>query len=246
MKAFVSHKGNTLLIVLLWALFMAGCRDRTTGQTTASETTSTITAKNLLLDISKDNLGDLDWINTPGNIELSNGTLSVTAKSQTDFFINPEDMKASASAPLLFKEVSGDFVAIAKVRPDLSSQWNAAALMVILDETNWIKFGFENSDATGPGIVSVVTRETSDDANGPVLKNIESIWLKLLRKGDNYSMHWSYDGSKYFMARLAAMPERDSIMVGIEAQCPDGTEAVHRFEHFSIEAITVEDIRKGE
>ncbi|MGB5237681.1 MAG: hypothetical protein WBN59_08615, partial [Flavobacteriaceae bacterium] len=69
MKAFVSHKGNTLLIVLLWALFMAGCRDRTTGQTTASETTSTITAKNLLLDISKDNLGDLDWINTPGNIE---------------------------------------------------------------------------------------------------------------------------------------------------------------------------------
>ncbi len=244
LSIYKSFKGAAVLL-FFWTLVL-GCREHGSQRAESDETTPYIAAKNLLSNISNNNLGDLLWLNAPEKFDLLEGTLVITAKSQTDFFINPADLNVSASAPLLYKEVAGDFVALAKVTPDLSSQWNAAALMVFLNDTNWIKFGFENSDATGPGIVSVVTRETSDDANGPILKNVESIWLKLVRKDHNYSMHWSYNGSDYKMARLAAMPEADSIKVGIEAQCPDGPGALHRFDHFSIEAITVEDIRKGE
>ena len=246
MKYKNPFKELILPLLFFWFLLFSGCREHRSGGVESGQTTPYTAAKNLLSDISKNDLGGLKWLNAPEKFELLEGTIIITAKSQTDFFINPVDLNKSASAPLLYKEVAGDFVAVARVTPDMSSQWNAAALMVLLNDRNWIKFGFENSDATGPGIVTVITRETSDDANGPILNNVDNIWLKLVRKGHNYSMHWSYNGSDYNIARLAAMPETDSIKVGIEAQCPDGSEAKHRFDHFSIEAITVEDIRKGE
>lgn len=74
--------------------------------------------------------------------------------------------------------MKGDFVATALVQPDFSSQWNAVALMVHIDDKNWIKFAFENSDATGPSIVSVVTKEVSDDANGMVISQDRSHQLQ--------------------------------------------------------------------
>ncbi|MEN8790097.1 MAG: DUF1349 domain-containing protein [Flavobacteriaceae bacterium] len=235
-----------LLLVSSLPLFITGCRDQGRGYKDTIESDRPTAAKNLLSGISNDNVGELKWINPPEKFELHDGTLTITAENETDFFINPVDLTSTASAHLLYKKISGDFVAITAVKPDMSSQWNAAALMAVIDDTHWIKFGFENSDATGPGIVTVVTKNTSDDANGPILKNTDRIWLKLVRKDHNFSMHWSYDGNSYYMARLAAMPEADSVIVGIEAQCPVGSEAVHSFEHFSIEPVRVEDIRKGE
>ena len=201
---------------------------------------------NILSEISGGDLNGLTWLNKPEKYEIQNNSIIITAPENSDFFIDPEDHKSTATAPVLYREVAGDFIAVTKVTPDLTSQWNAAALLVFLDDFNWIKFGFENSDATGPGIVSVITRETSDDANGAILNDAASLWLKLVRKGDNYSMHWSLNGKEYKMARLAAMPSVDTVKLGIEAQCPAGSQAIHRFDYFSIESTTVKALRAGE
>lgn len=202
--------------------------------------------QNILAGISKEHMGGLQWVNEPAEYSIRNGELFVTATKGTDFFINPEDLSNSASAALLFKEVTGDFVAIACVSPDMSSVWNAGGLLVLIDDDNWIKFVFEYSDATGPSVVTVTTRGISDDANGERLTDHSKIWLKLARKGNNYAMHWSEDGIKYKMARLSAMSPAGLIKIGLEAQCPVGESARHSFQHFSIESKTVQDLRKGE
>ncbi len=202
-------------------------------------------SQNIFIKISRDSLEGFKWLNAPESYKIDKDYLLVTATENSDFFINPVDLSSSDSAPFFYREVSGDFVAITKVSPDLSSKWNAATFMVIIDPDNWIKFGFENSDATGPSIVSVVTRGTSDDANGVILKNTASVWLKLIRRDNNYAMHWSMDGIKYHMARLAAMPAADSVKLGLEAQCPIGEKAVHKFEYLGIKSETVEDLRTG-
>lgn len=201
---------------------------------------------NVLVKLNKENLGEYSWMNAPKEYSLTEEGLSVKAEQGTDFFINPEDLTAAANAPFLFREVEGDFVAITRVTPNFDSVWNACALMVYLDASNWIKFAFENSDASGPGIVSVVTRGVSDDANGAVLNEYEALWLKLVRKGNIYALHWSADGKDYKMARLSAMPDQKTVKVGIEAQCPSQGPAVHLFTFFSLENKTVEDLRKGE
>ena len=200
----------------------------------------------MLANITIGNLGDFKWLNEPKSFQIENGTLKVVAKKETDFFNNPEDMEKVSTAPLLFKEINGDFVAKALVRPDFTSLWNAVALMVHIDNDNWIKFAFENSDATGKSIVSVVTKNVSDDANGVILNDQDQIWLKLVRKGNIFSMLWSINGRDFKMARLSAMPKIDSVKIGIEFQSPVGESAAHRIEYFEIEKITVKDLRKGE
>lgn len=187
----------------------------------------------------------LDWMNLDKARKQQSQTLRITAEKGTDFFIDPENGKSTATAPVLYKEVKGDFTAIAKVRPDFSAQWNACALMVLIDEVNWIKLAFENSDATGPSVVSVVTRKVSDDANGAIMADHRELWLKLVRKGDVYGMFWSDDGTDFRMVRIARMPASDQVKVGLEAQCPVGDRAEHEWLFFSVENKTVADLRKG-
>ena len=204
-----------------------------------------VPANNLLSDLSGMDMGELQWMYEPESFSFENGRLQVIAEKGTDFFNNPADSTITSTAPLLYKSISGDFVAKALVQPDFSSMWNATALMVHINNENWIKFAFENSDATGPTIVSVVTKGVSDDANGVILMDQDQVWLKLVRKGNTYSMLWSSDEKAYKMARLTTLPVVDSVKIGIEMQCPVGESATHEIIYFGIEERTVQDLRKG-
>ncbi|GAB5555298.1 MAG: hypothetical protein Sapg2KO_48890 [Saprospiraceae bacterium] len=198
---------------------------------------------NVAYNLTEDLISELDWMNMPDEFVLENGSLKIAAIKETDFFINPEDSSNSSSAPFLYETIEGDFLAKALVQPDFSEQWNAVALMVHLDSLNWIKFAFENSDATGPSIVSVVTKGTSDDANGFILTGSQKVWLAIAKKENVYAMHWSLDNEKYHMARLTAMPRQPSVKIGIEAQSPVGEKATHQIHFFEVEEITVDYLR---
>lgn len=201
---------------------------------------------NLLAGLSSGDLSGFQFMNPPESVQFLAHGIRVRAEKGTDFFVNPEDGSVQASAPFLYREVEGDFVATALVKPDFSSTWNACALMAYADSTHWIKFAFENSDATGKSIVTVVTDGISDDANGVILDRHESIWLKLIRKGDQYAMHWSEDGKEFVMARISTLPGNQSIRVGLEAQSPLGPAADHTFLFLDIEQVTVSNLRLGQ
>ena len=182
-------------------------------------------------------------MNEPSSFDVQDGSLQITVAKGTDFFNNPEDSSVVESAPFLYQEVAGDFVAKAVVQPDFSAQWNALSMMVYLDSLNWIKFAFENSDATGPSIVTVVTKGTSDDANGVILDSTSTVWLAIARKANIYSMHWSTDGDTYQMARLTSMRSHQSVKIGVEAQSPVGDSAAHQVHYFELVEKTVENLR---
>lgn len=236
---------NRMISVFIGLILLLSCKEPQQNTRSEIPVNEAALSENLILQFGQDSINGFKWLNAPKHYVIENDYLLVTAPKNSDFFINPVDLSSSASAPFLYREISGDFVAISKVSPDLSSKWNAAAFMVMINSENWIKFAFENSDATGPSIVSVVTKGTSDDANGAILNNTRAVWLKITRKGNNYAMHWSVDGLKYHMARLSAMPKADTVKLGLEAQCPVGVEALHRFDYLSIKSQTVEDLRTG-
>ena len=145
---------------------------------------------NLLENITKQNLQGFAWMNAPETFQFAEDSLIVTTGEKTDFFNNPENNEIKANAPFLYKEISGNFVATALVKPDFSNIWNACSIVIHIDPMHWIKLAFENSDATGKSIVTVVTNGMSDDANGAVLTNEDSVWLKLIKKGNVYALHW--------------------------------------------------------
>ena len=229
-----------LLVVLI--LIQVGCNPPANQPAPQSEAMPNSPMPN----ITPEKLAAFRWLNQPKSFETANGILKVTAGKETDFFNNPEDNKVTSTAPVLFREMTGNFVATALVKPDFSSLWNATGLMVHIDNNNWIKFGFENSDATGRGIVSVVTRNLSDDTNGVTLADQDRIWLKLIRRDNIYSMLWSKDGKDFKMARLSTLPAADTVKIGVEFQSPVGDSAVHELRYFEVVETTVKDLRKGE
>ena len=234
-----------IAILSILTLFQTSCN--TTNKKSNPEVVEKEQVQNnMLTTISSDNLGDFKWFNKPQSFEIKDGILHVIAEKETDFFNNPEDGKKIATAPLLYNEVDGDFVAKVLVRPDFSSLWNAVALMVHMDNDNWIKFAFENSDATGKSIVTVVTKNLSDDTNGVILNDQDAVWLKMVRKNNIFSMLWSKNGKDFKMARLTTMKKVDSVKIGLEFQSPVGESATHYVDYFGIEKTTVKNLRKGE
>jgi len=186
---------------------------------------------------------DFLMVNEPISGSYVHQYLEMEVGKGTDFFADPQDSTSIATAPFIYEEVTGDFVAKAYVRPDFGGTWNAVSLMAFQDRDHWIKFAFEESDATGPSVVTVVTRGVSDDANGAFFRESRALWLKLVRKGNVYAMHWSPDDQHYYMARLAAMPAADTVRVGVSFQCPVDSTANHDLIYYHLEQRTVADLR---
>ncbi len=146
------------------------------------------------------------------------------------------------SAPYLWMPVSGDFVARAHVRPAFDTTYDAGAIMVRQDAGHWAKLCFESTDFGTKAAVSVVTRLTSDDANGVDL-TVESLWLQVARHV--FGMHYSLDGVSWRMVRLFNLKLSEKVRVGLVAQCPIGPGTSVDFLSFSVEPYALQDIRAG-
>lgn len=188
------------------------------------------------------------WL-SESSVEVEGNEVRIYAPGHTDYFNNPipengKLMVPQGNAPFYYKDVTGDFVFKAKVIPEHKTTYDAACLMLIQDQMVWVKAAFEMSDFGTTPVVSVVTNQVSDDANGCNIEGGE-LWLQLTRKGNNVAVHYSLDGENYYMVRVCALPLNETVMVGLEAQCPMGEGAYRRYQDVSLEMVTVDDLRAG-
>jgi len=189
------------------------------------------------------------WLNE-SNIDIKDGSVTIDAPAETDWFVNPlpTDGKMSppvANAPFFYTEVEGDFVFEAKVTPFHESVYDACALMVIENDRLWAKAAFEKTDFGTKAAVCVVTDGVSDDCNGADI-DADQVRLRLLRKGNVFSVLYSKDGRNYRMVRLFTLNVPSRVKVGLEAQSPAGKGGKRLFEEISLEARSVKDPRAGE
>ncbi len=179
----------------------------------------------------------------------SNNIITLAAKEKTDFFVgynvDTNEIERRRNAPFLFQDVTGNFVATVKVSVDFKYTYDSGVLMVMDNENLWSKLCFEETDFGTLAIVSVVTERFSDDANGVNIEN-NFVYLKAVRVGNNLSFHYSLDGKLYNMVRFFNMPFAETIHVGLVTQSPYGKGTTATFEDFSIENITVSNIRQGQ
>ncbi|ABX41809.1 DUF1349 domain-containing protein [Lachnoclostridium phytofermentans] len=189
------------------------------------------------------NYNDFQWtIET--QYEVVEDGIHIYAPAKTDYFVNPADGKVVTDAPFFYKEVEGDFVLRAKVSHDFVSTYDACVLLALENEKLWAKACFEYTDLGTHSVVTVMTNERSDDANGVDVDGDE-VWLQLSRKDNLFAIHYSQDGKEFKMARLCNLPMQKKIKVGLEAQSPTGDGGSRRFSNVSLELRSLEDIRKG-
>ncbi|MHB9034084.1 MAG: DUF1349 domain-containing protein [Anaerolineae bacterium] len=190
-------------------------------------------------------LAQLSWTNPPTAItNLSHGGLRIGVPARVDYFQDPAGKVQADSAPYLALPVSGDFVARAHIRHPFQSVYDAGAIMVRQDARNWAKLCFEATDFGTRAVVSVVTRDYSDDANGVDVAAAD-IWLQLARKGNLFAMHYSLDGRTWRMVRYFNLALAAQVQVGLVAQCPSGDGAEIDWLAFEVSSQLPANLRAG-
>ncbi len=196
---------------------------------------------NLLMPLSP----FLTWSHKPDQIEtLPSGGMRVHAPARTDYFQDPAGNIRNDNAPFLWLPVEGDFVAQGHIRSDHTTTYDAGALMVRQDELHWAKICYEKTDFGTTAAVSVVTNESSDDANGADL-TAPDLWLQIARAGNVFGLHYALDGKSWRMVRLFRLPVIKIVHVGMVAQCPVGPGTTVDFLSFTVEDRTVTNLRAG-
>lgn len=200
-------------------------------------------AENLLKLINHAN-GDFNWFNRAAYSKPDENTLVINAPGKTDYFIDPAGQHIKSNAPFLYLDCDGDFCVQAHVAHDFKSVWDAAALMLWINPEKWAKVCFEATDFGTKAIVSVVTNQISDDANG-VNYHWPDVWLQIIRQKNVFAFHYGPDGRNWNMVRIFALEADSPVKVGMVAQCPSGNGANIQFRSFMFKQKPINNLRAG-
>jgi uncharacterized protein len=187
----------------------------------------------------------MDWQPAPVSFEAGERSLQAEARGRTDLFVDPGSGVEHLNAPRLLGPVAGDFTLAARVGVDLQSTFDAGALLLLAHERLWAKLCLELSPEGKPTVVSVVTREVSDDCNSFATER-NDVWLRIARLGTAFAFHASTDGTRWELVRHFALAADSELQVGFLVQSPLGGGCTVRFDEIAFTQVRLEDIRSGD
>ena len=186
----------------------------------------------------------LRWLSPPMRWSAAGGSLSIVAAQRTDLFVDPRGAAPVSNAPALVGEAGPDYTLSARVTVDFASTYDAGVLLLYASDRSWAKLCFEYSPDSRPMVVSVVTRDVSDDCNSFVVDD-EQVWLRVARLGPAFAFHASTDGHHWQFVRYFALGTSAVPAVGFLAQSPTGPGCAVTFDDIRYAEERLEDLRSG-
>ena len=171
----------------------------------------------------------------------------ISANANTDWFFHPNGKTQQSNVPSLALETSDSVISItAQVSVNFSGTYDAGVLFIQTAPDQWAKLALEFSPQGFPTVVSVVTKQTSDDCDGPRLPKV-LVWLRLYVQDEIVAFHFSEDGELWRFARTFSLPRRPDgvIKLGLAAQAPMGSGCEAMFRSVSVSHATIPDFRNG-
>ena len=189
----------------------------------------------------------LNWKNQPVESASDGGRqLSMNSGSDTDWFADPSKGQVKNNAPIaLFVPPDPAFCIQTRVTVEFTATYDAGVLFVFAHDFLWAKLCFEFSPQKKPMIVSVVTRDVSDDCNSVVVGN-NSVYLRAYRKGDIFAFHYSLDGYYWHFVRYFKLGDSSRLRMGFSAQSPTGQGCKVDFSEIQYTPRILSDLRNGE
>lgn len=176
--------------------------------------------------------------------EVEPGTITLTARAGDDLFADPSTDGLVMSASVFAFQTAGDFQFRAKVKVDFQEKFDSGVLVGYFNDQSWFKICAEIDPLGRTQVVTVVTRDRSDDANSTYLVG-DDIHLRISRTGRAFALHSSSDGSHWDLARYFTLGEISDtpLHVGIASQSPAGSGTRATFCEFGWEGVGLSDSR---
>lgn len=187
----------------------------------------------------------LFWENKPKAFSLKNGVLTIIAGEKTDMFRDPNVTYNTDNAPKLLFKPDDDFVLSACIEHAFAGKWDGGAIVVKGDSLNWIKFCFEKDYTGAKRVVSVVTKNVSDDCNSVEIKS-NKVYYKVAKADNVITLYYSANGKKWFLVRHLQFDLKSGFEVGFLAQSPTGTRCEVKFSGIKYQAVKIKDPYVGE
>jgi regulation of enolase protein 1 (concanavalin A-like superfamily) len=188
----------------------------------------------------------LAWLNTPLEATApAADALRIVAGPQTDWFNDPAGGAPKGNAPVaLFSPAEPTFSLSARVTVGFAATYDAGVLFLHASAGHWAKLCFEVSPQGRPGVVSVVTRGTSDDCNSVMIDG-DTVHLRLYCQGDVAAFHYSVDGRWWHFVRLFTLGPLAKARAGFSAQSPTGAGCAATFAGIRYRPAPLADLRDG-
>ncbi len=187
----------------------------------------------------------LKWDNHPKAWRVSATGIMIESGAKTDMFRDPNVTYNTDNAPKLMFTPAADFVLSASIQHSFSNKWDGGAIVLRKDSLNWVKFCFEKDYTGARRVVSVVTKDISDDCNS-VASATDKMYFKLAKAGNVITLYCSEDGRQWLLVRHLQMHVDGPMQVGFLAQSPTGDNCVVSFDNISYRAVTIKDPYAGE
>lgn len=187
----------------------------------------------------------LTWENQPISFSSSEDSLIIVAGPTTDMFRDPNVTYNTDNAPKLLFKPDGDFVLTASIEHAFENKWDGGAIVLKKDSLNWIKFCFEKDYTGARRVVSVVTRDISDDCNSVEIDS-NKVRFKVARAGKVITLYCSNDGQDWLLVRHLQFEGCNDLKVGFLSQSPTGKQCRATFSNIIFDARTISDPYLGE
>ncbi|RKF52812.1 hypothetical protein BCY92_07280 [Bacillus wiedmannii] len=183
----------------------------------------------------------LKWFSPPKDWEVNRNKSKLIIKpdKETDFWQKTHYEFQVDNGHFLYYELNGDFRLITKVNSKPVNRYDQAGLMVRFSKDTWLKTSVEYIPDDNSKLGVVVTKNGySDWSSQEFLEDLNSLYYRITKKGNNYYVDYSIDGVSWKQIRMTHLfEEKDYMKVGIYTCSPQGEGYEAEFEFIRIENV---------
>ena len=142
------------------------------------------------------------WINKPSQCHVSKSSVILQTDPKTDLWQKSYYGFRNDNAPALLFETHENFTLTAKVSFQYKRKFDQCGLIIYLDSDNWFKSSIEYENEQFSRLGSVVTNSGYSDWATNNITMPHEIWYRLSRRGPDFLIEYSDDGSTYMQMRV--------------------------------------------
>jgi len=185
------------------------------------------------------------WDIKPEKFSVKGNSITIVAGEKTDMFRDPNVTYNTDNAPKLMFRPDENFVLTASVEHSFENKWDGGAIVIKGDSLNWVKFCFEKDYTGARRVVSVVTKNISDDCNSVSLKT-NKVFYKIAKADNVITLYYGNDGKNWFLVRHFQLDLKPGFEAGLLSQSPTGKSCTVKFADISYSSHKIKDPYTGE
>ena len=221
---------NPLVLLLAWLVF--ACNNKEKPAERMDKPIETVVLPSIPYPLS--------WENKPMNFSVQENGMTIEAGEKTDMFRDPNITYNTDNVPKLLFLPDRDFVLSCAIEHGFANKWDGGAIVLKSDSIHWIKFCFEKDYTGAKRVVSVVTRNISDDCNS-IAMDTNKAFFKMAKADRVVTLYCSKDGITWLLIRHLQFDTKPGFKIGFLAQSPTGTKCEVRFSNITYQAIKIKD-----